>query len=397
MESVLISVATFVVVLSIVVFVHELGHYQVARWCGVKVDSFSIGFGPELIGWTNKHNERWKICALPLGGYVMFAGDTNAASSPQGTSTRSGVNKATGFLNDQSVWVRMAVTAAGPVFNFIFAIGVFALLFSILGHQYQRPIVGTLLPNGAAMAGGLQVGDEIVSIDGAAMQSSDDVRQMIAVSGAKLVTITIKRNDETLNLPVTPQVADRETPFGDMEKQGLLGITFSPDPSTIVEERYNPIEAVGRGIQRTGQIIDMQVDFIAALLRGGVSPGHMSGPLGIGQISGKIAQNSADSVGPDASAGKVAQAVVLGLVQLAAVLSIAIGFMNLMPLPMLDGGHLMFYVYEAVRGKPLPDVVRENSMKVGVACLLMLFVFVTFQDIDRLGLFRMLEGVTRAG
>jgi regulator of sigma E protease len=397
MDSLLISIAAFIAVLSVVVFVHELGHYQVARWCGVKVEAFSIGFGPELLAWTNKDGERWRISALPLGGYVMFAGDRNAASSPQAGSTRSGVNKASGFLNDQSVWVRMAVTAAGPVFNFIFAIGVFAAFFAIIGEHYRLPVVGTLQPGGAAVTAGLQSGDRIVSIDGQTMRSSNDVRQTIAVSGAKQVTIAVERAGSPAEFEVTPKVVDRPTPFGDMEKQGLLGITFSTDPANVLHERYNPVEAVGRGVQQTGQIIDMQLDFIAALFRGGVSPGHLSGPLGIGQMSGKIAENSADSAGPDATPGQVAASVAMGLVQLAAVLSIAIGFMNLLPLPMLDGGHLVFYAYEAVRGRPLPEVVRETSMKVGIACLLMLFVFVTFQDLERLGLFRVLEGAARAG
>nr|MCU0883082.1 RIP metalloprotease [Hyphomonadaceae bacterium] len=339
----------------------------------------------------------WRISALPLGGYVMFAGDHDAASSPQAGSTRSGVNKATGYLNDQSVLVRMAVTIAGPVFNFLFAIGVFAAFFAVLGEHYRQPVVGTLQPGGAAISAGLQVGDRILSIDGKAMLSSNDVRQIIAVSGARQVTVAVERAGAPVELAVTPKVVDRPTPFGDLEKQGVLGITFSTDPATVQHARYNPVEAVGRGIQQTAQIIETQIDFIAALFRGGVSPGHLSGPLGIGQISGKVAENSAELAGPQATPAQVASSVAMGLVQLAAVLSIAIGFMNLLPLPMLDGGHLVFYAYEAVRGRPLPEVVRQTSMKVGIACLLMLFVFVTFQDLDRLGLFRMLEGAARTG
>lgn len=397
MIDVVISILAFVAVLSVVVFVHELGHYQVARWCGVKVDAFSIGFGPELAAWTSKAGVRWRIGALPLGGYVKFTGDENAASSPLGNTTPSGVNKASGLFHDQSVLVRSAVTVAGPLFNFIFSIAVFAAFFGFMGETYQRPVVAVIEPGSAAVAAGLKVGDEITSFNGKPIHAIQDLRAEIAVSGYKTIQLGVLRNDEAILVSARPGVTETETPFGDKESQGRLGIGFSGDPSTVETKTYNPISAVGRGIERTGQIITMQVDFIAALIRGAISPGHMSGPLGIGQIAGKVAENGAAAAGPEASGGQVAKTVFLSLVELAAVLSIAIGFMNLLPLPVLDGGHLVFYAAEALRGRPVPDAFRDLSFKAGLACLLMLFVFVTFQDIERLGLFRLLEAGAVAG
>jgi regulator of sigma E protease len=217
------------------------------------------------------------------------------------------------------------------------------------------------------------------------------------VSGGKAMNIVVKRGSQDVTMTATPKIVARETPFGDMETQGLLGIETRFTKNTVEQRRYNPISAVGRACEQTWSVVATQVNFVSALIRGGMSPGHLSGPLGIGQIAGKVAQNGIDGAGPGAGAVAVAESVATALIQLMAVLSISIGFMNLLPLPVLDGGHLVFYAAEALRGKPVPEKVQAVSFRIGLACILSLFVFATFQDLDRAGLFNMLKGIGAAG
>jgi regulator of sigma E protease len=394
-QGLITSVLAFIAVLSVVVFVHEYGHFQVARWFKVKVDTFSIGFGPQLFAWTSKAGIRWTLSALPLGGYVKFTGDTDEAGTPDAERTPGPVS--TGLYADQPVGVRAAVAAAGPFANFLFAIVIFTLFYLSLGETIQRPVIDQVQPGGAAAAAGFKPGDEIKSIDGRPIASYRDVQRIVVTAGGRELTVVVARGGERVTLTPTPQVVRKETPFGDMESQGQLGIAARPTPETVVQVRHDPVSALVRGARQTWTILETQVQFISALVRGAMSPGHLSGPLGIGQISGKVAQDSMDGAGPDASAMEVARSLVLGLVELAAVLSIAVGFMNLLPVPMLDGGHLVFYAAEAVRGKPVPAKVQAVGYRVGLACVLMLFVFATVQDLDRIGLFNALKGAGVTG
>jgi regulator of sigma E protease len=393
--SVAIGIASFVAVLSIVVFVHEFGHFQVARWFNVKVDSFSIGFGPEILARTSKAGIRWRLGALPIGGYVKFTGDKDEASTPDFSAPPA--DASSGLLHAQPVGIRAAVVAAGPAANFIFALAVYWVLFGTIGETIQRPILSVVQPGGAAAEAGMLVGDEIIEINGDKINSFTQIQSKVVVSGKQAMRIVVKRGTQTVDIIATPKVVSRETPFGDMETQGALGIGATGTPETVKHVSFTPLEAASRAGQQTWSVVSTQVNFISALFRGGMSAGHLSGPLGIGQIAGKVTQNSIDGAGPNASAGKVAESVLLGLVQLMAVLSISIGFMNLLPLPVLDGGHLVFYAAEALRGKPVPEKVQAISFKVGLACILSLFVFATFQDLDRVGLFHLLKGVGAAG
>jgi regulator of sigma E protease len=393
--SFLVGVASFVLVLSVVVFVHELGHFQVARWFKVKVDSFSIGFGPEIFAHTSKAGIRWRLSVLPLGGYVKFTGDKDEASTPDFSAPPA--DKSSGLLHAQPVGIRAAVVAAGPAANFLFAIAIFAVFFGILGETIQKPLITGVQPGGAAAIAGMRAGDEVIRIDGTNIKDFRALQGAIMVSGGKEIQVTVKRGLESINLVATPKIVERETPFGDKETQGLLGIETKFTKESTVYVRYNPIEAVGRAGEQTWSIVATQVKFVTALIRGGMSAGHLSGPLGIGQIAGKVTQNSVEGAGPDASALKVAESVSVGLIQLMAVLSISIGFMNLLPLPVLDGGHLVFYAAEAIRGKPVPEKVQAISFRIGLACILSLFVFATLQDLDRAGLFNLLKGVGASG
>jgi regulator of sigma E protease len=393
--SLLISIASFVTVLSVVVFVHEYGHFQVARWFKVKVDSFSIGFGPEIFARTSKAGIRWRLSALPLGGYVKFTGDKDEASTPDFSAPPA--DKSSGLLHAQPVGVRAAVVAAGPAANFIFSILIFALFYGFLGETVQRPVISGVQAEGAAAAAGMKAGDEVIQINGAKIDDFKDLQTAVMVSGGKVMQILVKRGSETIPLTATPKIVERETPFGDMETQGLLGIETRYTEKTVEFRSYNPIEAVGRACEQTWGVVQTQVNFVSALVRGGMSPGHLSGPLGIGQIAGKVAQNGIDGAGEDATPIKIAESVAFALVQLMAVLSISIGFINLMPLPVLDGGHLVFYAAEALSGKPVPEKIQAVSFRIGLACILSLFVFATFQDLERAGLFNMLKGIGAAG
>jgi regulator of sigma E protease len=393
--SFLVGVASFVTVLSVVVFVHEFGHFQVARWFKVKVDSFSIGFGPEILARTAKDGVRWRLGALPLGGYVKFTGDKDAASTPDFDAPAA--DKSSGLLYAQPVGIRAAVVAAGPIANFIFAIAIFAMFYGIIGETIQKPLVTAVQPGGPAAIAGLKAGDIVTQVDGEKIDNFRALQGAIMLSGGKEIALVVKRGDQTINLRATPGIVERETPFGDKETQGLLGIETEFTKESQQHLRYNPIEAVVRGGEQTWSIIVTQVKFVAALIRGGMSAGHLSGPLGIGQIAGKVTQASIEGAGPDAGVLKVAESVAAGLIQLMAVLSISIGFMNLLPLPVLDGGHLVFYAAEALRGKPVPEKVQAMSFRVGLACILSMFAFATFQDLDRAGLFNLLKGVGAAG
>lgn len=392
LQSILVAVVAFITVLSVVVFVHEFGHYQVARWCKVRIEAFSIGFGKELIAWTSRRTGvRWRISALPFGGYVKFEGDADAASTPDPNRERGGPDS--GLIHDKPVWVRAAVTVAGPVYNFIFAILVFAAVFLVWGEGYMRPVVDQVNPGGAAARAGIVVGDEIVRVDGQRTRSDNDVRRIVMTSGGKPIEVVVQRAGQTVSYTVTPDVVARPTPFGDQETQGVLNVMLGGSTAeNLVRIDYNPATALVRATERTWEIIDTQVRFIGALISGGMSAGHLSGPLGIGQTAGMVAESSAEAVGAEASFAERAESVAFGLIQLTAVLSIAIGFINLMPVPMLDGGHLVMYAIEAVRGKPLPDQVQIYAMRVGMFAVLALFLFATFQDIERLGLGRLLSG-----
>jgi regulator of sigma E protease len=388
---VLIGLGSFVVVLSLVVFVHEYGHYRVAKSLNVAIEKFSIGFGPELFARKAKDGVIWRIGALPLGGYVKFAGDVDASSF--GSQEITDEAKKNNYFYAKPVWVRALVSLAGPVANFVFAILVFSFIFMAMGEVFQKPYIVKIEPNSAAAQSQLKIGDVVIAVNGEEMRGAQDLRRTILTAGGQNLVLTVKRNNDEVMVPIVPKIVQRETPFGDMESQGALGIEMGGRRQDIVQVKYNPIEAIGRSFERVGEIVGVQIKFIGALFRGAMSAGHLSGPLGIAQTAGMVANGSIDNMPDSASALEKLENLALSLIELAAFLSIAVGFMNLLPLPILDGGHLVFYGIEAVRGKPVSESVQLISYKIGFACLMMLFVFATFQDLDRFGIFSGLKAV----
>ena len=355
----------FLFVLTIVVFFHELGHFLVARWAGVRVLTFSLGFGPELAGFDDRHGTRWKISAIPLGGYVKFFGDDTEASTPS-AETLAGMSEEekAGSFHHKRVGPRAAIVAAGPIANFILAIVIFTCLFTFFGKPSTSARVDKVEANSAAAAAGFQVGDVVLGIDGTKIDSFSDMQRIVGTRAGEHLTFTVKRGEATVQLEGTPELREVKDPFGNSHRQGVLGITRQTAAGDVVTERVDPATALWLGVKETWFVIDRTLAYIGGVFTGREAADQVGGPLRIAQISGQVA-----TIGLTA------------LIHLAAVLSISIGLLNLFPVPLLDGGHLLFYAVEAVRGRPLSERAQEMGFRIGLGLVLMLMVFATYNDI----------------
>lgn len=358
----------FLFVLTIVVFFHELGHFLVARWCGVRVVAFSVGFGPELVGRTDRHGTRWKLSAIPLGGYVKFAGDENEASAPdqQALAAMSEAERA-GAFQTKSVGKRAAIVAAGPIANFLLAIVIFAVLFGTLGRSDISARVDGVNPGSAAAEAGLQPGDLILAIDGNPVETFTDLQRVVSFSAGQPLVLDVDRAGALVTVTVTPRREEITDRFGNVQSVGLLGVTRSASQEDVVTRHFGPIEAIGEGVKESWFVVSRTAAYISRVVTGRESADQLGGPIRVAQISGQVA-----TIG------------FIALINLTAVLSISIGLLNLLPIPMLDGGHLMFYAAEALRGKPLSERVQEYGFRVGIAIVLFLMVFATWNDMVRL-------------
>ncbi|MEK9970952.1 MAG: RIP metalloprotease RseP [Ferrovibrio sp.] len=366
-------VIPFVVVLTIIVFVHELGHYWVARRCGVRVEVFSIGFGPELFGWYDRNQTRWKISAVPLGGYVKFFGDADAASTTDNSAVAAmSADERKVSFHYKSLGQRSAIVAAGPVANFLFAILIYAALFSLVGQPFTPPVVGDVVPGSAAAAAGLRSGDRILKADSTDIQRFEELRAYVALRAETPITLRVLREGSEIGVTVVPLRVDVPDGSGGTQRVGQIGIRTSG----IDFVRHNPGTAVVQAVRETWQVVANTFTYLGRIIQGRESGDQLSGPLGIAKISGDVAKASW-----------------LGLVSLMATLSVAIGLINLFPVPMLDGGHLLFYVYEAVRGRPLGERAQEYSFRIGFALVMSLFLFATWNDLNRLPIFNFLTGL----
>ncbi len=355
----------FLFVLTIVVFFHELGHFLVARWCGIKVLVFSLGFGPEIAGFNDRHGTRWKISAVPLGGYVKFFGDDNAASTPDRTAAAA-MNedeKKDSFVH-QPLPSRAAVVAAGPIANFILAVAIFAGIFMVIGKQTTTARVDAVQEGSAAAAAGFKPGDLVVSIDGNKIGSFSDMQRIVSVSSGEPLKIVVERDSHEVMLTATPQLRELKDNFGNVHRLGVLGVSRSMAAGDIKTEKVAPLTAMVMGAQETWFVIDRTLSYIGGVFAGREAADQLGGPIRIAQVSGQVA-----------SAGFAA------LIHLTAVLSVSIGLLNLFPIPLLDGGHLLFYGIEAARGRPLSDRAQEVGFRIGLAIVVMLMIFATFNDI----------------
>ena len=450
-------VVPFLFVLTIVVFFHELGHFLVARLCGVRVLTFSIGFGPELIGFNDRRGTRWKISAIPLGGYVKFFGDENAASVPDQDTLEhmSDAERRESFFH-KPIPQRAAIVAAGPVANFVLAIVIFATLALILGKQVAVPRIDAVTAATPAATAGFKPGDMIVSVDGKAVEGFSDVQRIVALSPRRPLSFVVDRGGEQVTLTAAPEQREERDRFGNVQRIGVLdiagpimparvvtiqpgsaaasagfeagdrvraingkpiesfldlrnvvaanpeqpldfdvdrggrmivlhatpaahsekdpsgatkrvgqlGISGGYDPADTRSIRYGPIGALENGVSETWFVVDRTLSYIVGVVRGRESADQLGGPIRIAQVSGQVA-----------TAGFVA------LIHLAAVLSISIGLLNLFPIPLLDGGHLLFYAIEAIRGRPLSDRAQEYGFRFGLAVVLLLMIFATYNDL----------------
>ena len=355
----------FLFVLTIVVFFHELGHFLVARWAGVKVLTFSLGFGPELAGFNDRHGTRWKLSAIPLGGYVKFFGDDSEASTPssEALSAMTAEERA-GSFHHKKVGPRAAIVAAGPIANFLLAIVIFTCLFTFFGKPSTTARVDKVEAGSAADKAGFQAGDIVTSIDGKAIGSFSEMQRVVGTRAGEQLSFTIKRGDSSLQLQGTPQLREVKDSFGNVHRLGVLGITRATNPGDVVTERVDPATALWLGVKETWFVVERTMAYIGGVFTGREAADQVGGPIRIAQISGQVA-----TIG------------LAALVHLAAVLSISIGLLNLFPVPLLDGGHLLFYAVEAVRGRPLSDRAQEMGFRIGLGLVLMLMVFATYNDI----------------
>jgi len=355
----------FLFVLTIVVFFHELGHFLIARRAGVKVLTFSLGFGPELAGFNDRHGTRWKISAIPLGGYVKFFGDDTEASTP---STEALANmteeEKAGSFHHKKVGPRAAIVAAGPIANFLLAIVIFTCLFTFFGKPSTSARVDKVEANSAAATAGFEVGDIVLAIDGTKIESFSDMQRIVGTRAGEHLSFTVKRGDRTVQLEGTPELREVKDPFGNAHRQGVLGITRQTAAGDVVTERVDPATALWLGVKETWFVIDRTLAYIGGVFTGREAADQVGGPLRIAQISGQVA-----TIG------------LAALIHLAAVLSISIGLLNLFPVPLLDGGHLLFYAVEAIRGRPLSERAQEMGFRIGLGLVLMLMVFATYNDI----------------
>ena len=368
----LLTVLAFVAGIGPRVFVHELGHYLVGRWCGVKAEAFSIGFGPELFAWVDKRGTRWRVAALPLGGYVRFKGDMNAASMTDPAWLQMPAKERAESFPAKPLWQRAAIVAAGPAINFLFAILIIATFAFVHGESRTPAVAGVVEQGSAADAAGIQVGDRILSFNGRAMDTYTDMVMYTRIRPGEPVDVVIDRGGKRLEIQTRIGAVMEDDGFGQQYRVGRLGIGAS-DP---VVERVGLLRAPVVAIERTGQIVRTMVETLGQIVTGGRSVKELGGPLKIAQVSG--------------------QAATLGLesfIFFAALISINLGFINLLPIPMLDGGHLLFYGIEAVQRRPVSAQAQEWAYRSGLAVLMAMMLLVTFNDLSSFGLWKSLSGL----
>ena len=396
--SVLQALPPFAAVLLLVVTVHELGHFLMAKALGVSVAQFSIGFGKAILKWRDKSGVEWRLGWIPLGGFVKFAGDADAASTvPDADETdrlrrevaaRHGVDAADSLYHCKPVWARALVVAAGPAANFLLATVIFAGLLMVLGETILPPRIAQVSPQSAAARAGFQPGDLITALDGRSTASFDEVQRYVRIRAGDPIRFGVDRGGQPIELTATP---DRRSIKDDITGRsmsvGLLGFSPAATQADFRTVRFGPVQAVAKGVSRTSEVLNTTIFYIGRIFRGRESGDQIGGLMGTAQMSGKLAQKAA-AAAPDF--GGAVLNVGLNLLSLAAVISVGIGFMNLLPVPILDGGHLMFYAYEALARRPLDARVQAVGYRVGLALIVGLMLFATWNDVRQLSLFHML-------
>jgi len=360
----------FLCVLTVLVFVHELGHYLVARWNRVRVEVFSIGFGPEIIGWTDRAGTRWKVSLLPFGGYVRMFGETPEEGAER--PPLSEADKAVSFSH-KSLRQRAAIVVAGPVANFLLAIVVSAVLFATVGQQLTSTVVGEVVPDSAAATAGIEPGDKIIALNGRPVSRFEDVAAVVMLGLGEPLHMKILRAGQSLDITATPKVVEQVDIFGDKHRIGLLGITSGKSGEIV---HYDPATAVYMAVVETyRRTVDM-LKAIGQIIQGIRPSNEVGGVLRIAKMSGDIFSRS-----------------VIDTIDFAVLLSINLGLINLFPIPLLDGGRLLFYGAEALRGRPLGPRAEEWGLRLGLALVLSLMLFATWNDLVSMKVIQFLKHI----
>lgn len=359
------TIVPFLFVLMIVVFVHEMGHYLVGRWCGIGVKAFAVGFGPELIGFNDRRGTRWKLCAIPLGGYVKFVGDMNVTSSPEGGEVdRLSTAERKVAFHTQPVWKRAATVFAGPLFNFLLTIAVFTVLFTAYGRYVMEPTVAEVRAESPAAKAGIQPGDQFVSVDGRQVETFSDVQRLVSGRGGDPIAFVMMRDGKEVSVTAVPELMEQQDALGNKVKVAVIGVVNNEELGQPRLITYGPGGAFVQAVTETGQIIARTGQFLKRFVFGREDKCQLGGPVKIADMAGKAAK--------------------LGfgwLVQLVALLSVGIGFLNLLPIPPLDGGHLAFYAVEAVIRRPVSERAMEAVYRVGMILVLAFMGFVFWNDL----------------
>jgi regulator of sigma E protease len=399
LANLLFYVLPFMLVVGVVVTVHELGHFLAGKAVGAKIDQFSIGFGKPIARWVDKSGVEWRLGWLPIGGFVRFAGDDNAASVPDTDDldalrrevvSQKGEAALSQYHHFKPIWQRAIVSAAGPVANFVLSTAIFAGLLLALGEPISAARIAKVFPNTPAAQAGFQPGDIIVQADGKPVKSFDTVKQLIVLRTGVPLNFVVQRGNSQVVLTATPARGAVTDAVGHVHQLGTVGIQFADLPQDRKIVRYGPIQALGAGVARTADVVQTTVYYIGRMFAGRETADQISGPLGMAQISGDLAKQTAD-VSKDIPTFAI-NALLTALL-LVANISVGIGFLNLMPIPVLDGGHLLFYAYEAVARRPLAAKVQAAGYRVGLALVLGLMLFATWNDLQRLRVFNFIGGL----
>ncbi len=358
------TIVPFLFVLTIIVFFHELGHYLVGRWCGVRVTTFSIGFGPELIGWNDRSGTRWRIALLPLGGFVRFFGDVDPASTPDYDTAEalSPEERAVSFVF-QPVWKRFLIVLAGPLASILLGIVIFSTSAYLYGRVVLIPKVASVVADSAAAEAGFKVGDIILSVEGTEVESFIDLQRIVGMYAGVPLKFVINRDGAEIPLVATPKMQLRESIAGN-RRMGVLGIAAARDATTLIMKQETVLGAMAFGLRQTWNVIESSGDFLSGLISGRASTDQLSGPVGIAKMSGEVAKLGLNA-----------------LIGFAGMISVSIGLLNLMPIPLLDGGHLVLYAIEAVRNRALNQKVTEVIFKIGLAIIACLTLFSLYLDL----------------
>ena len=362
----------FLVILTVLVFVHEMGHFLVARRNGVRVEVFSVGFGKEIFGWTDRAQTRWKFSLIPLGGYIKMFGDANAISQPAGESANLSEEERAVSFHTKRLGQRCWIVAAGPLANFLFAWVLLLGIFITVGQRFTPPVVGEVMPQSAAEAAGILPGDRFIKVNRTAIERFEDLQRIVRPNPGVPLDIVILRDGGEVALTVVPKLSELSNNFGMRQKIGLLGITRSG----VEYVRHGFVESVWRAGGEILVVSQATLEAIGQIIAGTRSAEELGGPLRIAQMS-----------------GLVAEAGLVPTLHFMVLLSVTLGLINLFPIPMLDGGHLLFYAIEFVRGRPLGVRAQEYGFRIGIALVFSLMIFVTLNDLIQLEVFDFIKSL----